>query len=130
MGVLSTLGVTGLLAGLATPLGAEPPHPARLALGDHVVMTHDWDYSTNRWFAAGPEINTACFRVMAIQDLATTLELVSGRYHTWWDKTEQKPGYQDTWDGTTPFYLEKRPDAAPRELAQGQFTTVDGCPAP
>jgi hypothetical protein len=115
------------LALLTTQAHAEPAHPARLAVGDHVVMTHDWDYDTNRWLPSGPEVNTACFRVLAVDGTSTKLELVAGRYFTWWDETDQQPGYQDSWDGTTPFYLEKRPDAAPRELAQGQFTTVPGC---
>jgi hypothetical protein len=124
------LGVGGHLLALAlltTQAHAEPVHPARLAEGDHVVMTHDWDYDTNRWLPAGPEVNTACFRVLAVEGTSTRLELVAGRYYTWWDKIDQQPGYRDSWDGTTSSYLEKRPDAAPRELAQGQFTTVPGC---
>ncbi|MCU0904014.1 MAG: hypothetical protein MUE83_09085 [Tabrizicola sp.] len=112
---------------LTSQAQAEPAHPARLHVGDHVLMTHDWDYYTDRWLPAGPEINTACFRVIAVEGTETTMELVLGRYFTWWDETEQRPGYQDVWLGTTEEYLEKRPDAAPRELAQGQFTTVAGC---
>jgi hypothetical protein len=113
---------------LLTPQAqAEPAHPARLHVGDHVLMTHDWDYDIDRWLPAGPEVNTACFRVIAVEGTETTMELISGRYFTWWDETEQQPGYQDVWLGTTKEYLEKRPDAAPRELAQGQFTTVAGC---
>ncbi|NJS38029.1 MAG: hypothetical protein HC783_02445 [Rhodobacteraceae bacterium] len=73
-------------------------------------------------------MNTACFQVTAVNGPETTLKLLSGRYFTWWDETNQQPGYQDTWLGTTEFYLEKHPDAAPRELAQGLFTTVAGCP--
>jgi hypothetical protein len=112
---------------LSTPTHAEPAHPARLDVGDHVVMTHDWDHDTNRWLPAGPEVNTACFEVIAVKGTETTLKLISGRYVTWWDETEQPPGYQDTWLGTSEFYLEKNPDAAPRELAQGTFTTVASC---
>lgn len=126
------MGVGGYLLAIAltlltTPTHAEPAHPARLHVGDHVVKTHDWDYDTNRWLPTGPEENTACFRVTAVKGDETTMELISGRYFTWWDATDQQPGYQDTWVGTSEFYLEKHPDAAPRELTQGLFTTVAGC---
>jgi hypothetical protein len=125
------MGVGGLALALAllltTQTHAEPAHPARLHLGDHVLMTHDWDYDTDRWLPTAPEVNTACFRVTAVMGTETTLVLVSGRYFTWWDEVEQQPGYQDVWQGTTEFYLEKHPDAAPRELTQGLFTTVAGC---
>jgi hypothetical protein len=120
-------GVALTLTLLTTPIHAEPAHPARLDVGDHVLMTHDWDYDTDRWLKTGPEANTACFRVTAVNGTETTLKLISGRYFTWWDEVEQQPGYQDTWLGTTEFYLEKHPNAAPRELTQGLFTTVPGC---
>jgi hypothetical protein len=112
---------------LAAPALAEPANPARLQPGDHVVMTHDWDYDSNRWLPAGPEVNTACFRVLAVSGDETRLELVAGRYFTWWDEVEQQPGYTDTWLGTTELYREKNPNAAARELSQGLFTTVAGC---
>jgi hypothetical protein len=124
---LAILAALALLLTLTPQTHAEPAHPARLHVGDHVVMTHDWDYDTNRWLPAGPQVNTACFRVIAVKGTETTLKFISGRYFTWWDETNQQPGYQDTWVGTSEFFLEKNPDAAPRELAQGQFTTVAGC---
>lgn len=125
---LHCLAIALMALTLLTPQAhAEPAHPARLHVGDHVVMTHDWDYDTNRWLPTGPEVNTACFQVIAVKGTETTLKLISGRYFTWWDETDQQPGYQDTWVGTSEFYLEKNPDAAPRELTQGLFTTVAGC---
>jgi hypothetical protein len=124
------MGVGGFLLALTlltTPTHAELAHPARLHVGDQVVMTHDWDYDTDRWLKTGPEVNTACFRVIAVKGTETTMELISGRYFTWWDEVEQQPGYLDSWLGNGEFYLEKHPDAAPRELTQGLFTTVPGC---
>lgn len=115
------------LALLASPASADPAHPARLTVGDHVMPTHVWDADTDTWSPTGPEVSTACFRVAAVDGSETTLVLVSGRYVTHWDGVEQAPGYQDTWLGTDEVYRAKHPDAAPRELAQGLFTTVAAC---